>query len=252
MSAQIRYRTLVGNMTRLYSAPAEARADYLQTGLDEIMAVNAPSSAAGWGVVGGDSRRLLKVWLAKETDPAAKEVAEQLTDLLGELSLSGAETATAAPALVIPPSPPSLVVFEAPKPADKIAYAEELVPIPKANLISLAEAAALEGSVASSILEEEEEEEVLVEIEEEEVVAAPAPAAKAPVEVEEAEEEVVEEEEIVEETEEEEGLEVEPIMIRGRKYWLGSDKQIYAVIDDDDVGDAVGEMVDGKPRFFAK
>ena len=137
MSAQIRYRTLVGNMTRLYSASAEARADYLQTGLDEIMAVNAPTSAAGWGVVGGDSRRLLKVWLAKESDPAAKEVADQLTDLLGELSLSGAEAITVAPQLVIPPSPPSLVVFEAaaaapaPKAADKIAYVEELIPIPK-------------------------------------------------------------------------------------------------------------------------
>jgi hypothetical protein len=76
------------------------------------------------------------------------------------------------------------------------------------------------------------------------------------VEEESVEEEIVEEEigeeEIEAEEEEEEGLEVEPIMIRGRKYWLGSDKQIYAVIDDDDVGDAVGEMVDGKPRFFTK
>jgi len=42
-------------------------------------------------------------------------------------------------------------------------------------------------------------------------------------------------------------------MIRGRAYWLEVDtKKLYAVVGDDDLGDEIGEMVNGKPRFYAK
>jgi hypothetical protein len=108
--------------------------------------------------------------------------------------------------------------------------------------------------------EEEEEEEADAEEEVEETKAVPkAQEAEEDVEmeVEVEEEEVVEpeaeEEEIEVEEEEEAGMEVEQIFIRGRAYWLETNTQkLYAVTSDDDVGDEVGKMVNGKPLFLAK
>jgi len=95
-------------------------------------------------------------------------------------------------------------------------------------------------------IEEEEEEEEVVEVVEEEVE-----------ETEEIEEiEVVEEVE-VEETEEIEEVEVEEeeeeagvyeIEINGTRYYTTNEKDgiVYAVLDDEDVGDEVGKFVNGK------
>jgi hypothetical protein len=77
------------------------------------------------------------------------------------------------------------------------------------------------------IAEDESEEVVVVEEEEEEIV-------------EEESEEVVEEEEGVYET-----------TINGTRYYITNDTdgEIYAIIDDDDIGDVVGRYVEGKPTF---
>jgi hypothetical protein len=66
--------------------------------------------------------------------------------------------------------------------------------------------------------------------------------------VEEEEVEVVEEE-TVEEEEEEEG--VYETVIEGNRYYITNDTdgEIYAIIDDDDIGDVVGKYVNGKPVF---
>lgn len=87
------------------------------------------------------------------------------------------------------------------------------------------------------------EEEVVVEVEEEVVV-------------EEVEEEVVEEEEVVvEEVEEEEMVEEEEeeagvyeIEVKGTRYYTTNEKDgiVYAVLEDDDVGDEIGKFVNGK------
>jgi hypothetical protein len=78
---------------------------------------------------------------------------------------------------------------------------------------------------------------------------------------EEDEEEEEEEAEVVEpesdseeeaEEEEEEGVEVEKRTIRGREYWLSSDGTLYAVTEDDEIGDEVGRIgKDGRPIFLA-
>jgi hypothetical protein len=166
-----------------------------------------------WSLVKTDSERLLKVWFSKERDhdPAAQEVVTQLVDLLRELS-----TDVPSPVLVV---------------TDRIAHVHD-------RPLSLKEDAVEVASYKESEADEEE-----VEAEET---------------VEEAEaEETVEEEEEVEEAEaeeevEEEGLEVEQITIRGRTYWLETNtKKLYAIVGEDDVGDEVGALVNGKPVFLS-
>jgi hypothetical protein len=260
MSAQLRYRTLVHNIGRIYASAPDGRTNLLQTGLDEIVTVQSPTSAKEWNTVGIDSERLLRVWVAKETDPAAAEVASQLVDILYELAEEGAVTpppaaaAAAAPALVVhetaaPPPPVSDKIVhvntftDAFSDASSIAEEEEevVVPLP---LPPAPKKVPVVAAIAAAVVEtetEEEAEEVAEEEEEEEVE-------------EEAEEtEETEETEEAEEEEEEAGMEVEQIFIRGRSYWLDANtKKMYAVIDGDEVGDEVGAMVDGKPRFLSK
>jgi hypothetical protein len=96
------------------------------------------------------------------------------------------------------------------------------------------------------VVEEEEEEEVVEEEEEEEVV-------------EEEEEEVVEEtEEVVEEEEEEDveedAGEVYEITISGKSYYVTDEKngKIYAIEQDEEVGDEIGEFKNGKACFYNK
>ena len=65
-----------------------------------------------------------------------------------------------------------------------------------------------------------------------------------------------EEEEVIEpvddEEVEEEGMEVEKRIIRGRPYWIDiNTNKLYAVIGDDDVGDEVGAIINGKSVFRA-
>jgi hypothetical protein len=77
---------------------------------------------------------------------------------------------------------------------------------------------------------------------------APAPAP---------EEEVLEPEEEAEEAADAEedaadAMEVQQIHIRGKPFWLdAASNKIYAVTEEDDVGDHVGDLVNGKPRMLA-
>ena len=89
---------------------------------------------------------------------------------------------------------------------------------------------------------EEEEVEVVEETEEEEE------------EVEVVEETEEEEEEVVEETEEEEEEEVFMVTIKGKNYFTTNETNgtIYEALEDDDIGDEVGEYKDGKPVFNKK
>jgi len=99
-------------------------------------------------------------------------------------------------------------------------------------------------------VEEEEAEEAAGEEEVEEEEAEEAAEEEAPEEeVEEAEEE---EEEEVEEAEEEEVLELdlEPVRIKKVIYWKDINSgDIYESLPDDEVGEKVGQYVDGKPVF---
>ena len=107
-------------------------------------------------------------------------------------------------------------------------------------------------------VEEEETEEVEVEVEEEEVEVEEEETEEVEVEVEEEEEEVeveVEEEEVeVEEEEEEEEEGVYETVILGKKYYITNETngEIYAILDDEEIGDIVGKYVNGVPTFTKK
>jgi len=98
------------------------------------------------------------------------------------------------------------------------------------------------------VAEEEDTEEVEVEEAEEEVVEVEVVEAEEEVvEEEEETEEVVEEVEVVEE--EEEG--VYEVVIKGTRYYTTNetDGTIYAITDDDDIGDEVGQFVNGVAKL---
>lgn len=252
MAAQLRYRTLVHNIGRVYASPADGRTDLLQAGLDEIVATQRPAGAKEWNTVGTDSERLLKVWVARENNPAAHEVAAQIVDLLYELAAMEEETPR-----------PALVVTE-PAATDHIAHIpasmpdlEEVSAIEHEEGESEANLSESEDTASEDAEDESEEEEIDAEVEaaeaEEEIEAEGAAVTEA-AEEEEVEEEVLEPEAEEEEEEaEEEGMEVEQIFIRGRAYWHETNThKLYALQGEDDVGDEVGELVEGKPRFYAK
>ena len=92
----------------------------------------------------------------------------------------------------------------------------------------------------SSLVSEEEEEEEEVEVEESE-----DEEEEVEVEVEESEEEV----EVEESEDEEEEEEVYEISLNGKSYYTADANQgdIYAITEDEEVGDVVGKFVNGKP-----
>ena len=120
-------------------------------------------------------------------------------------------------------------------------------------------------------VEYEEEEEEYEEEEEEGGKGGESPLEEEEVEYEEEEEEggkggesPLEEEEVEYEEEEEEGgkggespleeeEEVFEVVIGGKKYFTADAEngEIYSVVDDDDVGDAVGMFKKGKARFYS-
>ena len=114
------------------------------------------------------------------------------------------------------------------------------------------EESAEEEEVEVEKSDEEEEVEVEESDEEEEVeVEESAEEEEEEVEVEEsAEEEEVE----VEESDEEEDEEVYEITIKNKSYYTSNetDGPIYAITDDEDIGDQIGEFVKGKPTFYKK
>ena len=255
MSAQTRYRTLVHNISRVYSSPDAGRTELLQAGIDEIVGVMSPATAPQWRLVQSDTERLLRVWSAKEGDSAvAKVMTDQIVGLLEELSFATAP----APANTVTntvndrithvnPTYPSLIVEE-------FAFMSVLTP-PSTPVVTVTKAD--EDEVASMPASEDDEQD-----EEEDDASVPASeedaAAEAEAEAEaEEEEEVVEPEEEEVEEEEEAGMEVEQVMIRGRTYWKDTNtNKLYAVVrgedGEDDVGDEVGVLENGKPRFLAK
>lgn len=279
MAAQLRYRTLVHNIGRVYASSAEGRTDLLQSGLDEIVATQRPATAAEWNTVGTDSERLLKVWVAKEGGAAAHEAAAQIVDLLYELAADpvGLSHAGSSTAEKPPVTAPALVVTDSATAADRIAH---VLPFfaPAADISSIPggdksihsiesdddddeDAEEADGDDANEVEEEAAADEEVEESEEE--VDAEVEAAEAEEEVEEegaaiiekAEEvlEPKEEEQEEEEEAEEEGMEVEQIFIRGRAYWHETNThKLYELVGEDDVGDEIGELVGGKPRFYAK
>jgi hypothetical protein len=269
MSAQIRYRTLVRNIGRIYAAPKDSRMDLLQTGLDEIVAIVGPNSSDAWNTVGADSERLLKVWVAKEEDPAAIEVAQQLTDILWELAAEEKEKAKPASEPVSPAAPPQLIIKESPTaPMNTPAPPRQPDTISHIQPFSLAAVAPPSPILASTVAVEKtvvvdletvevdesdsEAPDQLEEADEGEDSASEASSVAAEDEDEGEAEEV--EEEVVEpaaDEEEEEGMSVEQITIRGRTYWRDTDTDdLYAVVGEDDVGDKVGQIVNGVARFL--
>jgi len=202
------------------------------------MSLFNPDSPQDWCQVKNDSERLLKVWRASEgvgQNTAVNEVSEQLLDLLQELS-------TVTPVLVV--SDRIVHIHSDEFPYEEEEEEETLSTPPKVNRVLMPELV----DQPTVIVMKEEEEEAEEEEEEEE-------AEEEEEEVEEEEEEEVEEEEEEveeEEEEEEEGMEVEQVFIRGRTYWLESKtNKLFLNAAGDEVGDEIGEMVDGKPRFLA-
>jgi hypothetical protein len=251
MSAQQRYRALVHHIGRIYAAPEGTRTELLQTGLDQIVSVVGPTNAAAWTVVSADSDRLLKVWVAKEREHnefASTAVAEQLVDMLRELA-SAPGICYESPILCDAPTPDSkpmvlAAVVEAPKLiVEEIVNAKPIVAETKKPDVAETKKPVIELPATIAHVDEDEEE---YEIEEEDSSSKPPTDDEGEVLEPEGDDDEEEEEEEV-------GMEVEQIMIRGRAWWLEVNTQkIYAVIDGDDVGDEVGEMVGGKPRFYAK
>jgi hypothetical protein len=246
-SEQLRYRTLVNNIGRVYASEALNRTALLQTGLGEIMDAIKPASTTQWGIVKADSERLLTVWSVKEGGDAATAVVAQLRDILQELS-----SAAAIP-VSFPVRGPDSITHVQNAPAFSFSFPTRdafiRAPAPVISPVVVTPPTAEIKSVtisAPSLEVEEVEGEVEEEVEEVEE------------EVEEVEEEVEEEKVVeptpeVEEEEEDDGMEVEQITIRGRTYWIDTGSQkLYANAEGDEVGDEVGALVNGKPVFLAK
>ena len=103
----------------------------------------------------------------------------------------------------------------------------------------------------------EEEEEVEVEEsaeEEEEVEVEESAEEEEEVEVEESADEEEEEVEVEESADEEEEEEVYEITIKKKAYYTSNetDGPIYAITDDEDIGDQIGEFKNGKATFYKK
>jgi hypothetical protein len=230
MSSVQRYRTLIHYLTQIYSAKdSVARTDSMREGLDCIMTKIAPGSSNDWQIVLHDVRRLLNVWEAKETDDVAKSVVLQIVDMLKEFS---------QPVLSL--------------------RSERSVQNPVISHV--VDYPLVDARISLNVEEKEEDEE---SDEDDDVVPVPRPGPEAEEEEEESEEDVPgpepdaseEESDADAEAEEEEELpaapeaemEVEQITIRGKTYWHDSASgKLFAVVDEDDVGDEVGILVNGK------
>lgn len=221
MSSVQRYRTLIHYLTQIYSAKdSVARTDSMREGLDCIMTKIAPGSSNDWQIVLHDVRRLLNVWEAKETDDVAKSVVLQIVDMLKEFSQPVLSLRTER--------------------VEKNPVISHVVDYPF-----------VDARISLNVEEKEEEEEEseaeadaeAEEESEEDVPDVPGPEASEPEASEEEESEVEEELPAAPEAE----MEVEQITIRGKTYWHdAASGKLFAVVDDDDVGDEVGILVNGK------
>jgi hypothetical protein len=280
MTSQIRYRTLVDNLARIYDATKETRTGCLQAGLTKVLETIDPKSAEGWQQVKVDSMRLLRVWSAREDCEGDSTLADQILDALTDfatdevprLEITERPTATVATAAVTVTPPSEAPALATPVMDEATAIAVALAAVADEEEEDTDAEVEVEIEVESDTEEEEEDEDEEVAEPEPEVVApapTPVPASVPASAVEEedekseavTEEEEEEEAEVVEpesdseeeaEEEEEEGVEVEKRTIRGRVYWLSSDGTLYAVTEDDEIGDEVGRIgKDGRPIFLA-
>lgn len=286
MTSQLRYRTLVDNLARIYDATDETRTGRLQEGLTKVLETIDPKSSDGWQHVKADSMRLLRVWRAREDCQGDSTLADQILEALTDFATDDVPhlEITERPVAAVTVTPPSETRAHVPI-ADTRAHIPIAAHVPLPVVIETpmtpAEIRAIEAAldavedeadeIEAALADDEEvetdEEEDEVEVDEE-AVALPAPVPAAAVtetdteeevasdtEVEEEEEEVVEPEadsEAEADEEEEEGVEVEKRTIRGREYWLSSDGTLYAVADDDEIGEEVGRInKDGRPVFLA-
>ena len=226
MSSVQRYRTLIHYLTQIYSAKdSVARTDSMREGLDCIMTKIAPGSSADWQIVLHDVRRLLNVWEAKETDDVAKSVVLQIVDMLKEFSQPVLSLRTER----VEKNPVISHVVDYPFVDARISLNVEEKEEEEEESEADAEAE------AEAEAEEESEEDVPD-------VPGPEPDASEP---EASEEESEAEEELPAAPEAE--MEVEQITIRGKTYWHdAASGKLFAVVDDDDVGDEVGILVNGK------
>ena len=282
MSSQNRYRTLVDNLACIHDATHEQRTGCLQAGLTKVLETINPQRADDWQQVKVDSMRLLRVWRARGNCQGDAELADQILEALTDF----ATTVEALPRLEISERPVTMAPVEV-----VVSRAATYVPIPAPILKEMTtdDAAAIEAALAA--IDDDDEEETDVEVEpaetddededeaeidtEEEVeideeVATTVKIAEVEIETktDTEEEEVAEsttvpekEEEVVEpeadsasetEEEEEEGVEVEKRTIRGREYWVSSEGILYAVTDEDEIGDEVGRInKEGRPVFLA-
>lgn len=271
MSAQLRIRTLITHMGRVYSAHADERTQIATTAIDDIVVKLNPLTPEQWVHAEHDVRRILNVWRESEgRTPAAMEFASNILSAFTEAAAATAAGAVAAALQHEVVTLPELEITE--KPAPEVRLLTLSLPQP-----------VFDEDADEDEDEDEEEEEVEVEEEEDEdeeeaepepapVKKLPAPApAPAPVaevdsladgdeegadaEAEDNDEEAIVEPEAeadadAEEEVEEEGMEVEKRTIRGRDYWIDiNTNKLYAVADDDEVGDEVGAVINGRPVF---
>ena len=245
MSAQTRYRTLIEHIGRIYAASDnEKRTELLQAGLDQIVSVVDPQSAHQWTTVGADSDRLLKVWVAKEHDEAAKAVAEQLTDILRELIRSSTEENNESSVVTVSKVEEPVVHVQA-EPVVAVKK-EEVVAVKKEEVVTVKK---IEPPPVL-VVESEDEDEGDAEVDEAEVDA----------ETDEDEGSVVEPDaEGEEEDEGEDEGEIDYIAFRGteNKYlWNSATKKVYGIVTDDDgeeaQGEEVGSVVNGKVKLNVK
>jgi hypothetical protein len=295
MNAQTRYRTLVSHLAKVYAADETARTTALHEGLDEIVEKIQPVGAESWQQVKADTRRLLRVWMARETRPGEAELASQILDALEEYAeLPSLVISTPAPApmpaapaptpimkpapavVEMPAAPISAPVVAAPKPIAApapapapatVVAAPKPVVSPPASTVKVAEPVAaptpspVTKSVPAPVEEEgeadeddvtEEEVEQEEEEEEQEEVVEPEAAEEEEADKGDAATEEEEEEQAEEAEEEEEPEGVLKKVFRGRTYWMGETSgTLYTYHgDEEDVGEEVGKVVDGRAVFL--
>lgn len=286
MSAQLRFRTLIKHAGGIYDAVKEARTDLLVGSLDDIVEKINPQDRGDWIKVEFDTRRLLKVWLSREQTHAAQILADQIMDSLMEFAATNANPSVAVGRDLQGPLP-HLEIIEKPAVAPAtVPVATLLTHSIDADSLGDDGEDEEEDEEEDEVEDEDDEEEaedeeppapaVVVTKVEEKKPLTPEPEAddnsSAPPAADHDEEgEVAEDddgdsaaesnnEEVLEpepdaadaDAEEEEGMEVEKRTIRGRDYWLDvNTNKLYAVIDDDDVGDEVGAIVGSRPVFMA-
>jgi len=260
--SQTRYRTLLSHLAQVFQAGDGERTGRLQAGLDDIVAKIDPQDAKTWQLVKDDSERLLRVWVMREE----RALMEQILGALSDYATSAVDPAPPIrnytdvhPCVEEKEILPSLVVTETvvpPTPAAVPCMPIEVY-LPASPLITTVDMESKDSKEnEKGMLEPDAEEEAegsVVEPEAEaEAEEAEETEAEAEAEAEEAEAEgsVVEPDAEEEAEDEEEGMEVDKVVIRGRSYWMDTNtKKLYAVVDDDDVGDEVGAIVNGKAVF---